>query len=173
MTIEQINSVSSKDAVQANEHTAQLLEVFPKQIEIDGFDKYNIKLNDDSKIEQFRLLAYDVESEKLPEKVNQVFQKLSSKFGIYDSVLSDNISNLNYDNNELLEVLNKKETGLNYIWGQDINVDYKNLIKKITLTIKPDVSVNSSLNYSTHSPRILKGVISMFQGSSLFQSSVL
>ena len=32
------------------------------------------------------------------------------------------------------------------------------------------VSVNSSLNYSTHSPRILKGVISMFQGSSLFQS---
>ena len=37
----------------------------------------------------------------------------------------------------------------------------------------PDVSVNSSLNYSTHSPRILKGVISMFQGSSLFQSSVL
>ena len=35
------------------------------------------------------------------------------------------------------------------------------------------VSVNSSLNYSTHSPRILKGVISMFQGSSLFQSSVL
>ena len=36
-----------------------------------------------------------------------------------------------------------------------------------------NVSVNSSLNYSTHSPRILKGVISMFQGSSLFQSSVL
>ena len=36
-----------------------------------------------------------------------------------------------------------------------------------------DVSVNSSLNYSTHSPRILKGVISMFQGSSLFQSSAV
>ena len=35
------------------------------------------------------------------------------------------------------------------------------------------VSVNSSLNYSTHSPRILKGVISMFQGSSLFQSSAV
>ena len=37
----------------------------------------------------------------------------------------------------------------------------------------PKVSVNSSLNYSTHSPRILKGVISMFQGSSLFQSSAV
>ena len=36
-----------------------------------------------------------------------------------------------------------------------------------------EVSVNSSLNYSTHSPRILKGVISMFQGSSLFQSSAV
>lgn len=36
-----------------------------------------------------------------------------------------------------------------------------------------NVSVNSSLNYSTHSPRILKGVISMFQGSSLFQSSAV
>ena len=33
------------------------------------------------------------------------------------------------------------------------------------------VSVNSSLNYSTHSPRILKGVSSMFQGSRFFQSS--
>lgn len=38
---------------------------------------------------------------------------------------------------------------------------------------RPKVSVNSSLNYSTHSPRILKGVISMFQGSSLFQSSAV
>ena len=39
--------------------------------------------------------------------------------------------------------------------------------------VKIKVSVNSSLNYSTHSPRILKGVISMFQGSSLFQSSAV
>ena len=42
-----------------------------------------------------------------------------------------------------------------------------------TINYTYDVSVNSSLNYSTHSPRILKGVISMFQGSSLFQSSAV
>lgn len=35
-----------------------------------------------------------------------------------------------------------------------------------------NVSVNSSLkNYSTHSPRILKGVISMFHGRSFCQSA--
>ena len=39
--------------------------------------------------------------------------------------------------------------------------------------LRNEVSVNSSLNYSPHSPRILKGVISMFQGSSLFQSSAV
>ena len=44
-------------------------------------------------------------------------------------------------------------------------------LKKIAAAF--GVSVNSSLNYSTHSPRILKGVISMFQGSSLFQSSAV
>ena len=44
---------------------------------------------------------------------------------------------------------------------------------KCTKETRKEVSVNSSLNYSTHSPRILKGVISMFQGSSLFQSSAV
>ena len=40
--------------------------------------------------------------------------------------------------------------------GQTLDIDMSSV---------STVSVNSSLNYSTHSPRILKGVISMFQGS--------
>ncbi len=46
--------------------------------------------------------------------------------------------------------------------------------KQVNIVILDDdmlkVSVNSSLNYSTHSPRILKGVISMFHGRSFCQS---
>lgn len=154
MNVEQINSVSTKDAIQANEHTKQLLEVFPKQIELEGFEKYNIKLNDDSTIEQFRLLAYDIESKELPEKADQIFQKISGKFGIYDSGESDSISHLGCDSNELMKVLNDKPTGLVYIWNQNIVADYKNLIQKVTMTVKPDnndtgfICVEFSFNYS-------------------------
>ena len=55
-------------------------------------------------------------------------------------------------------------------------IDYSNWVRICEENDKNSfqyVSVNSSLNYSTHSPRILKGVISMFQGSSLFQSSAV
>ena len=50
---------------------------------------------------------------------------------------------------------------------------YKMAVEEVYNQLSQEVSVNSSLNYSTHSPRILKGVISMFQGSSLFQSSAV
>ena len=69
---------------------------------------------------------------------------------------------------------NKRLITVKGIGAVTVPVDYI----EITLTIEESnkdykVSVNSSLNYSTHSPRILKGVISMFQGSSLFQSSAV
>ena len=60
----------------------------------------------------------------------------------------------------------------NLLKKYNCNTIYHFTERKNLKSIK-DVSVNSSLNYSTHSPRILKGVISMFQGSSLFQSSAV
>ena len=72
------------------------------------------------------------------------------------------------------------------IWNSPLlfNNEFKKIMFKDNYTVRQatpfelqkyffNVSVNSSLNYSTHSPRILKGVISMFQGSSLFQSSAV
>ena len=58
---------------------------------------------------------------------------------------------------------------INYTYNEGII----NIVDSYGRLVSFFVSVNSSLNYSTHSPRILKGVISMFQGSSLFQSSAV
>lgn len=68
---------------------------------------------------------------------------------------------------ELSKITSTTEPFIEYtIPGVNISFKYPN-------NERIKVSVNSSLNYSTHSPRILKGVISMFQGSSLFQSSAV
>ena len=61
------------------------------------------------------------------------------------------------------------EEGPRFVYGSNINEQVKEYIDQYPR----EISVNSSLNYSTHSPRILKGVISMFQGSSFFQSSAV
>ena len=85
MTIEDINLVSEKEAQFANEHTDKLLEVFPSEIDFDIFNKYYIKLNDDSKIDEFRLLAYDVDQLELPGKLNSIFEYITENYGSYHS----------------------------------------------------------------------------------------
>ncbi len=135
MKIEQINSVSTKDAVLENKHKKNLLEVFPKKIEIEGFDKYNIKINKDSIIEQLILHANGIESKVLPEKSEKFFQIMSNKFGNFDSEESDNISYFNSESDELLKAINDNKK-LNYIWKKNIKTEYKKIIKQITMTIK-------------------------------------
>ena len=77
--------------------------------------------------------------------------------------MSDEI--LIHDENDL-------RTKIHTIRGVQVMLDF-DLAEIYGYETRSFVSVNSSLNYSTHSPRILKGVISMFQGSSLFQSSAV
>ena len=105
--------------------------------------------------------------------VNIVLDKLCP--GLYDSSCFVRISdNFSYKAKKSKENFGK---GINNCVFQEtvegIFTPNQMIIRDSLYGFTSAVSVNSSLNYSTHSPRILKGVISMFQGSSLFQSSAV
>ena len=123
---------------------------------------------DDEKRSQFRELLLDLsKSRELQEHFTQISERLETFYFSDDQKIkyhhyyADIFSTLTEIQNE-----DSKERTLEFLGSnlQYIRDNYKPI---------KNVSVNSSLNYSTHSPRILKGVISMFQGSSLFQSSAV
>lgn len=138
MSIEDINLVSEKEAQFANEHTDKLLEVFPSEIDFDVFNKYHIKLNDDSKIDEFRLLAYDVDQLELPGKLNSIFEYITENYGSYNSSTSADLNIFEYEPASLMESLNSNPDGYVFLWDEGINSDYLELIKNIKLTVKAD-----------------------------------
>lgn len=138
MTIEEINAVSHSEAHFANEHTTKLLEVYPAQIDINGFNKYHIKLDDDNKIEQIRLLAYDIDGSDVASRLKSIFDSIVERYGAINTSKSIDPAILQFDSVALMENLNGNPSGFTFYWDDEISVDYNGFINSITLTIKAD-----------------------------------
>ncbi len=140
MTLTDINKVSTREAVYANEYTKQLFKVFPKQIDFSGFSTFNIKLNDNSIIEAVSLLADNIQAEKLPEKLKYLFKQITQKYGSYNP--SDTIGGsaiFSFDASKLMKELNNNPSGfICNIQNEGIKNEYKKLVENITMTIKAD-----------------------------------
>lgn len=69
-----------------------------------------------------------------------------------------------------MKFLQKKWNDKSFTETAYVVLSYEQLLQVNGAGGSSSVSVNSSLSYSSHSPRILNGVISMFHGKSFCQS---
>lgn len=141
MTVDEINSVSEKPAIPANELTDKLLEVFPVIKDFDLFPSYNIRLDEDRKAEELFLRMTDIDYSNLVEQLRNVYSALTDIYGTSNQEISSSVDILTYDPIQLKEELNKDpDRGFSFYWDSLIKPEYQNMIEAIKLTVKADIN---------------------------------
>ena len=140
MTIDEINAVSEKPAIPANELTDKLLEVFPVNKDFDLFSSYNIRLDEEKKADELFLRMTDIDYSNLVEQLRYVYSAITDNYGSSNQDLSSSVDILTYDPIKLKEELNKDpDRGFNFYWDSLIKPEYQNVIETIKLTVKADI----------------------------------